>query len=343
MVGILAGLDVEVVAIAFLFAVLVGVLIVRPLLVALFAQAPFIGGWLSSNVDAGLAAFERSLVGPANAALGALSSTIDYLTSSWGQLVSTVSSLAQLTYTAAWRIVNLQLPALEERAGAFASALFAQLLAIVNADVAAARAEASAAVAVAEADAVALFQQAEALAHDLAAAEAVALADGLAVAEGLATAQVRAERAFVTDQLLGVRQEIADAFTQAQAALTAAEAVLEGDIGAVAGNLGDALQRDVDSLLAQIKADKDALAAALTGTAAGLAADIAAIRAMRCLQYCDPLADLGSFINNLDAGLLIAFVAYAKGHPGEATAFLKSEVLPAVKDYASGVEAMIGG
>lgn len=343
MAGILAGLDVEVVAIAFLFAVLVGVLIVRPLLVALFAQAPFIGGWLSSNVDAGLAAFEASLVGPANAALGALSSTIDYLNSSWAQLVSTVTGLAQLSYTAAWRIVNLKIPAAQQAAGDFASSLFDQLRAVVAADVAAVESTAAAEVAAVEVKATALFGQAEALARSLAAAEAVALADSIAVAEQMATVQIQAERAFVVDEVLGVRAEIQSALSQALAVTAAAEAALQGDIGAVERELAGKIGADVDALLRQIAADKAALEAALAGGIAGVLVDIAAIRAMRCLKFCEPLADVGSFLNALDAGLLIGFVAYAKSHPGEAISFLKDEALPVMTGLAGDVEALIGG
>ncbi len=343
MAGILAGLDVEVVAIAFLFALLVGVLIVRPLLVSVLAQAPLIGGWLAGNVDAGLAAFEQAIQPGAAAALGALSATIDWLASSWGSLVSLTAGLGELTYTALWRIVNLKLPELEGRAAAFASGLYDQLRALVQADVASLEVQLSADLAKAEAEAGALFSEAETLARDLDAAQRALLADSLAVAEQLATVQVEAERAFVVDQVLGVRAEIQSAFAQALAVSAAAEAALQGDIGAVERDLGGAIQADVNALLKQIAADKAALEAALAGGLAGVIADIAAIRALRCLQFCDQLADLGSLLNNLDAGLLIAFVAYAKTHPGEAGAFLRAEALPLIKDYASGVEALIGG
>ncbi len=343
MAGILAGLDVEVIAIAFLFAVLVGVMIVRPLLVSVLSQAPFIGGWLGSNVDAGLNAFEVAIQPAANSALGALSSTIDWLASSWAQITDTLAGFGELAQTAVYKITTLILPALEERVTAAWSAGVNGAEALAAQEVATAEAAASQLVAAARTEAANATAAALTEAQNLAAAN-TALAQGLFdLAEQAATAQVQGERDFVVGQVLGINDELDALRTQTAAALAQAEAALTADIGQLAGTLGGELERDVNDLLAQIKADKDVLTAALAGTAAGLAADIAAIKALECLKYCSPLADVGSFLNALDAGLLIAAVGYARSHPSEAVGFFTGQVLPFVKAGVGDVEALIGG
>jgi hypothetical protein len=342
MVALLGGIDGEVIAVAFLFAVLVGVLIIRPLLVSALGNAPFIGGWLSSNVDAALAGWERNMQAPAAAALGILSSTIDWLTYEWSQLLATLVGWAQVEASALTKISTVVIPAAEQAAVQYAQAATAAAEADLRSELAAVAATASAAVAGARAEELSLIAAAQAEARALSAADQ-ALAQGLfAVAEQDAAALAQAERAFVVNDILGVQAQIQAAFMQATAVFENGEAALRGDLGTIEQQLAGTIQADVDSLLAQINADKAALTAAFTGSLAGVIADVAAIRALRCLKFCSELADVGSLLNGLDAALLIGFVAYAGQHPDEATGFLRDQVRPAVTGFASGVESLIG-
>lgn len=339
----LAGLDGEVAAIALLFALLVGVLILRPLLVALFSNAPLIGPWLASNVDSGLAAFERAMQAPARAALGSLSASIDWLTSQWTQLTATLSGFASLAATAVTKITTLAIPAAEERVIGYADAQLAAAASNLRADVMAAEKLAAAEVAAVQAQAVNLFHQAQADALALV-AQSEALAQALAqVAEAQATAQIQGERAFVVDQLLGVQAEIEAAVTRVAAAAAAADAALQGDLGSIEAQLKGQIQTEVDSLLRLIEADKAALAAALTGSLAGVIADVAAIKALECLKYCSSLAQVGAFLEGLDAMLLVAFVAYARQHPSEAVGFMVREIRPLLVGAVADARALIGG
>lgn len=343
MAAILAGVDGEVIAVAFLFAVLVGVLIVRPLLVAALGNAPVIGGWLSSNVDSALAAWERGIQPLAAGALGALSSTIDWLAWAWGSLLSTITGLAQLAYAADWRIVNLALPALEQRAEAAASSALQAAEAGLRGAIAAEAGAAARATSALTVEVTGLFNAAEADIARLAVVAASDAAAALQAAEQTAAGLAQAERAFVVSQILGVEAEIQASFNRAVALSAAAEAALRGDLGQVSDELRAGIQSEVDSLLRQIEADKAALSAALSGSIAAVAVDIAAIRALRCIQNCSPLGDVGQFLNGLDAAALVAAVAAVRAHPAEGLAVMKQTIIPLAKQAAGGAEVLIGG
>lgn len=134
MSGWLAGLDAFIVGLAYLGALLATRFVVRPLLVSILGSAPLIGGWLVSNVDSGLSAFERAITPAAEASMGTLTNAWDWLTGQAKGLLADVAALADAVYLGLWQLATVTLPHAIGLAVQQAEATARDLLAVAEAD-----------------------------------------------------------------------------------------------------------------------------------------------------------------------------------------------------------------
>lgn len=275
--GLLVGLDALMVALVLFGAAYAVSTVFRPLLVGVLGQAPVIGGWLASNVDNGLASFQRSLSVPINNSVYLITSSLDWvanngrdflgsLTGLAGALWGTTWTLAAVTIpqaisdsesrvsgwvddAKAWAVVQLQ--GLEARLGAD----IAQATAVAAADIAAARAEAAAGVAMVEADAGQLVAEAERKAGAL-----------------------FAQAEYDAQQFGGRAEQVAhDLVTQARTDLGAAVGAVEHDLQALAAAERVALQDSVSVLGGDIAAAETRANAALSEAEKGIRAEIESV------------------------------------------------------------------
>lgn len=110
MPGLVAGLDALLVACVLLAAMFAVSTIFRPLLINVLAQAPFVGGWLASNVDSGLANFQRAITGPANASLYLVSSSLDWLATQGRALTTGLTDALGAALWTSWVIATVTIP-----------------------------------------------------------------------------------------------------------------------------------------------------------------------------------------------------------------------------------------
>ncbi len=279
MAGLLAGLDALLIALGFAVVLLVLTSIIRPLLVSVLGSAPFIGGWLASNVGGALGRFSNSLQGPANAALGVLSGSLGWLEWAGRSLVTAEVALHTAALSAISDLRRLDIPAALASAVAHAEGLASDLRAwtllgiqdatnglrgLIDAAasnaagwVLAARLEAQGLFSVAESDAVALEGKAEGLALDLvngARAEAVILAGR---AEAVAQSLNTIEHEFATSALLVLTTDVQRVEAAAHVALSDTAAILGADIteaekraGDVAAQLAAPIEASLQGILA---------------------------------------------------------------------------------------------
>lgn len=236
--GLLAGLDALLVATGLLFALFLVSAVLRPLLVAVLSQAPFIGGWLASNVDAGLARFQSAIRAPADASIGILADALEWiayqltaltngLLGFGGELVNGLQRLRDVTIPHALGLAEARLEGLVSDARNAAAAGLQGLAATLAGDIQAARGEAVQLVDAARAEA-------------LAASGAV-----LSTAEGEVRQAERAAAGLVTaaeltaKQDLGlVEQTLASLIAQARADALAAAGAVEHDVQALSRAAG---------------------------------------------------------------------------------------------------------
>lgn len=337
MVAGFAALDVEVVAIALLFALLAGLLIIRPLLVNLANQLPVVGPALASRVDSILNAWLTALTGPAQAGLGAFTSLLAWLDTQWRQLAATTVGFAQLTTRGLWVIQNLTIPRV-------AAATLAQASILVR----------EAAVYAEE-----LRQQTQTLFRGLLGAQAAATAEAIA-AERAFVLQVAATGAAETALLVGgataqaaalvaeaenltragllAEHDYAGAlYEKALAALVAASAALGAQLGGMTLQQDENLTRGISELERKIAEASKLLTEAAAVSIAVVAADVAAIRALRCIKACNVLGAMGEGLQLLDLAAIFGLVIAARTDPKAVQQFFVDEVAPAVRAISAAI------
>jgi len=233
-VGLLAGLDALLVALALLVAMLAVAQVFRPLLVNVLSQAPFIGGWLAGNVDAGLARFQASIRAPAESSLSIITSTLQWLTAQgWGfaqgvsglagGLLASINRLSTVTIPHALDLAEARAGELADAARGFALAQLQELAVSLGGDILAARSEAASLVDQARSEA----------AGAVSAAESVVLLEVRKVEQTAGELFQQAER----DAGLAVaasEQALGDLIRQARADALAAVGAAEHDLQALA-------------------------------------------------------------------------------------------------------------
>jgi hypothetical protein len=341
-VGFSAELVALLLAFVFLWLAIQVVDAIRSPTLALFGAVPLVGGALRSAADSAFTAARGWLYSYLSQSLAGYAALLGWLNTLWTASANILLEYIALDVTAIFRLRTVIIPAYAAQVVSWAQTQFSAAHAYTQAQVLAVENLARGLVAAERAAAVALFQTAQADAARLVAAEHAAAAGLFAVAEQDTAQLVQAERAFVVGQVLGVEAEIHAAFLQAQAVTAAAEAVLRGDIGAVQQELSGSIRSEVDSLLKQIEADKAALSAALVGGLAAVVADVAAIRALRCIQRCAELGALGEVLATLNVAALIALYELSTHNPGAALGFLDSSLRPALNDFAGQARAILG-
>jgi len=277
-VGLLAGLDAFLVALTLLVAMLVTAQVLRPLLVSVLSQAPFIGGWLASNVDAGLARFQSSITGPANASMGIIVSSLLWLVGMGRGLLQvlqdlpnaiwgSINTLATVTLPHAVGLATSHLEGLVTDARNAAAAGLAGLAASVGADLAAARAEAVTLTTAARADALAASGAVQATVEgELAQAEKTAgslftqaeadAGAALGLAEQTLTGMITQARADALAAAGAVESDVQRLAAAAHVLVADSASVLGGDIAAAEARAGQALsslgstvQGEIDSVI----------------------------------------------------------------------------------------------
>lgn len=307
--ALLGGLDALLAASGLVLAVLVGSLILRPLLVAVLAQAPFIGGWLASNVDSGLARFQAAISPLAQSSAGLLADMFYWLADAGGSLLAALASLPAETAAALGRLKSLDLPALEARVDGFAAGAAAEVHRLLSGALGAAVAGLEAAVAAARAAAAGLFQAAQ--------AEALSLE---AKAEAEAEALVAAARAEAVELVEQARAEAAAGLGEAEAlardlaaaereAMLAAVGLAERDLQALARAEGVALRDSVSLLGGDLAAAEARAEAALAGLDASLQRSIEGILASLPWQSLAATAGAGEAVLQADVKTLVALGA----------------------------------
>lgn len=331
MAGLLAGLDAEVVAVLFLIALLAAVIVLRPLTTKAAGAIPGIGSVLGPAVDTFWLNLVRALAPGANSALEVFTSSLQWVTGQWSQLVATVVGFAQLAYAADFKIATGLIPhaigiaeakleALVNTARAYSLGLVKGAeVAAVN-EVAAAEAKAAALAAQATAGSVLLFQTAEANAAHL-----------IGVAEADAVALATAERAFAIAGIATAEGYAQTLLSQAIAQMHAIEAGILGQLGGVSIADQEALRGQVNTLRQEIADASKALSAAAAGSIAAVALDVAAIKALRCIKFCNELGAIGEFSSLLDIGLVLVLVEAARENPKGLQDFIAGTVAPLLR------------
>jgi len=341
------GFSAEFVALIFAFLFLwlaISVLdAIRVPTVNLAGAVPLVGGALRSAAETAFAAARGWLYNYLSASLVAYATLLGWLQTLWAASGQLLLDWSSATVLAIFHLRTVVIPAYAASLTTWAQGQIAALHAFALAQGVAASALAHSLFAVAEQDIAAATAAAEVGALRAQQAAEAAAAGLFAVAEADAAALVQAERAFVVGEVLGVEAQIQAAFRQATAIAAGAEAALRGDLGAVQQELSGSIRSEVDALLKQIEADKAALSAALAGGLAAVIADVAAIRALRCIQRCAELGALGEVLNILDVSLLLALYVAARNNPRATADFLAGQVRPFMAELASEGRAVFGG
>lgn len=262
MAGLLAGLDALVVGSLALVLILAGTLFLRPLLVGVLSNAPFIGGWLASNVDSGLAGYQRWLQSTAGPWVRPVADALHWLAWVAQSLPASLLGVAEAAVAAIWNLRHLDLPALEARAASFVSASVAELHRLLLGAIAAAESAALAAVDGARSLAAGLFATAEADALTLAQAERVAATDLVEVARTEAASLFQQAEAAAVAGVQEAENLAQELVREERAAMLAAVGIVEHDLQALAAAervvLADSIAAvggDVTAAAAQAKQD----------------------------------------------------------------------------------------
>ena len=321
MFGLVAGLDAIIVAVALLVALLAVSAVIRPLLVNVLSQAPFIGGWLSSNVDSGLGAFQSAITAPANASMGIISSALDWIANNGRAVLSAVlgwagAAQAALTWLGtvalpqaistseglvatwvdaakAWTLEQVQ--ALEVRLGVEIGGVAAA----AAADTAGARADLGAAIQTAESDAAALVSDAERKAGDLFIQAEYDAGQLAAKVEQDAQAAVVAARQDLGAAVGAVEHDLQVLAEASRVALEDSTSILGGDIQAAEARANAALsglesdvQKSINGILDSLP--WKSLAAAVGAGEAMLQADVKTLVGLGAQEIVKAIGDAES-------------------------------------------------
>lgn len=265
MPGLLAGLDALVVAVGLLVALLVVSAVLRPLLINVLGQAPFIGGWLASNVDSGLASFQNAIRAPADASLGLLTSLLVWADTHLRGFVQGLLDLGNGILWTTWTLATVSIPHAVGQGLQQAEALIGEARAYALGLVQAAEQRAGALFTLAEQDAAALVTAARQEAQqEVGAAERVVL-DEIRKAEQ-AAGQLWQQAEYDAGQLVAASEsKLAQLVQLARQDLGAAVGAVEHDLQQLA-KAERVLIEDTTSILGgDIQAAEARAQAALSG------------------------------------------------------------------------------
>jgi hypothetical protein len=320
--------------VAFMVVAIVALLVLdtaRGPSVRLSGAVPIVGNALAGAVDAAFGASRAAVYTALQASLAAFSRTVSFLQGLWAMLSSTIVGLADLTFAAVHKLEYVVLPhafavstqAIEGLiidATAEAHSLFRTALAVGAQNLAYAELQIANASIASATFAHGLFAEAE---REIGVSEAAA--------EAYAAQLVAAEHDFAVRAVADIEGYAAGLFAQSIAIGATAEALLRGEIGVVARQDAEALKGGVSALEREIEAAKAALTAAGAISIGVVAAEVAAIRALKCIQQCGPLGALGEGLSLLDLGLILALVGAAQADPKGTQKFLSDNVAPLVQ------------
>lgn len=337
MVAAALGLDGVTIAIAFLFALLVGLIIVRPLLVGLAQQLPVVGGALASGADSVINSWIGALTPAAQAALPVFTSIVSWIDSEWQQLSQTIVGFSQLVYAGLWKIEYNVVPSLVSGALQAAMAGATALAGAERAFALGVEQRAQAGLNAALAATGAAFLAAQAYAYGVGLTAQHLAASLFATAEADAAALAAQERAFAVSAVHNAEQYAAGLYAQAVLQITAAEATLGHDVQAVADYERRALGQAIGQLTGEIDIAKAAAIAAAAAAVVPLTLSIRAVENSRCMRACDVLGAAGEGLQLLDLGAIFALVAMARSDPQGTQRFFTDQVAPAVQGLRSTV------
>lgn len=331
-----------IVLVVFCFLAITVIDATRPSVVSAAGSVPLVGNPLSGAVNGAMGAVRDWLYNVMKGGLVAFSATVDWLHNTANQLADTLAGFAELATAADNKIVYTVLPALElrvtEAAQAAVSGIYAQALALVSAE----DARLIGAVSFLEQEINDAESAALAYADSVGVATATEARALFATAETDAKALAATLSADIASGVLGVESSLSGA-------LASAVATLEGEIGQVgaAADAGvSALERTVAGAQADFQALQRALAATgVLGAALSIPAIISAveqIRNSRCLQNCDPLANLAEFSSALDPLILIAAAAAWRADQQSSHPVFAGVIASTVVDLENGIKQVAG-
>lgn len=324
--------DLALVAFMLVCIVAIGVLrAVRPGAVSIAGNIPAVGGPIAEALTRAFVAAEAALLTALHASLVGFGRTVAWLQAMWAQLTATLTGFAQLTYTAVHQVSAVTVPHLIALASATLAASITAARAYALQLAAAEGLQALGLFHSAQATAQALYAQGAALSLSLFRTAEHDAALAVAGAEAAAAELTRLEHAAMLATAATLTTHAEQLFAQALAATQTLELQLGGQLGRVAGAEADALRVARDALQTEIDAAKAATSALAVGSVAGLLVDVAALKALRCLKFCDVLADLGQFAALLDVGLIWLAVEEAHAHPQEFQSFIAANLAPALR------------
>jgi hypothetical protein len=309
---------------------------IHPPISNLAGAVPLVGNGLRSAVDGAFSFAQGWLYSNLSASLAAYSDLLSWLQTLWAAVWGVTGGLAELTVAAVYRITTVIIPAEISLATAAAGALAASAEQQAQGFAVGVESRSAAALGAAQAGLMAMVGSARAEALGLFNAAEADLSAGVARAEAVAVDLAAQERAFALAAVAGVESDLNARVSQVQALTAAAEAALRGDLGTVAGDLARNLEAGVSALEQEI-AKARTLIATGAGSIALVAADVAAIRAMRCLQSCNVLGAAGEGLQLLDLASLLALIAAAKSDPVAVQSFFVTEVAPAVRSISQAI------
>lgn len=324
----LAAVDVVVIALAGALLLYASAPIWKPLLVGALSQLPLVGSWAASNVAWLLTKIYLQTTAWGTAAVGPLTAAVRGVADAGHFMLQAVLDYESRVTFAILRIRQSIIPAAIAQAADYTARRYTDAVNFTTHQVALARSAATAALHAAEAELGARIVAAIAYTGAALAAAYAYTQQSFAAAVGYAGAlalQAQAALAHAQAQLIAL---VGTQFAVAIGLQRAGDAALGNQIAnaeAEAKTYARALS--LDNALATERAL--ALALASVGTLAAVeAADIAAIRAMRCLQRCAELAAVGDAVGLLDIAVIFALVEAARTDPKGLENFLAAELRP---------------
>lgn len=314
----------------FLWAAIGIVDIVRAPIVSLAGAVPLVGSGLASAVDGAIGLVRNWLYSNLSASLVAYSGLLSWLQGAASALWSITGGLADLTVTAVYRITTVIIPAEIALATTHAEALASAAEQQATAYAVGVEQRAGAALGAAESGLVAMVQAASADALSLFQAAEADISSGVAQAEAAAQSLADAERAFTLSAVAVVEADLNARVADVTNLTAAAEAALRGDLGTAVGDLARNLEAGVSALEQEI-ANARALLLTGTGAIALVAADVAAIKALKCIQQCGVLGSIADDFALLDVAAVLALAQGARADPVGFMGYLTGTLYPAVE------------
>jgi hypothetical protein len=313
-----------------------------PFLIWMLSQIPVIGNWVASQAGRLINDAFNWMSAKANQVVTSLTEAIRRVVSRvWGFTLATASAI-EAGERALVHLIATTLPALEARAGAFASTIGTAAQQYAHALVAGAQQLAAAWVQLAEAYARALYQQA---------LNEIALVN--VNLSHWVDQQLRALNAWVSATAASILNKNAQDLAQAEARARVAEKAVADQAAHASSEMAKyakALTLDGETYARSLTADaerlakllnSDTLARALVATGA-VAVSVTALEELSCIKLCAPLSLLGNAIEALDLAGLLLLIAEASTDPKGTADFVRSTVGPVV-DVGAALYHDLGG